>query len=74
MKWWPITSEKTSVLRAATSCWSVPKGLLGTTYMAVIRPFRHLIVHPALTRETERAWQAPDANPDTGADVPQIDP
>jgi hypothetical protein len=50
-----------------------PNGLLGIGYMAVIRPFRHLIVYPALTRETERAWRALDANPDTGADVPQID-
>jgi hypothetical protein len=50
-----------------------PNGLLGTVYMAVIRPFRHLIVYPALTRETERAWRALDANPGTGAGVPQID-
>jgi hypothetical protein len=47
-----------------------PNGLLGTVYMAAIRPFRHLIVYPALTRETERAWRAPDADPDTAADVP----
>jgi hypothetical protein len=39
----------------------------------VIRPFRHLIVYPLLTRETTRAWRAPDANPNTGAHVPQID-
>ena len=51
-----------------------PNGLLGNVYMAVIRPFRHLIVYPALTRETERAWRAPDASPGTGAHVPQIDP
>jgi hypothetical protein len=50
-----------------------PNGLLGTVYMAVIRPFRHLIVYPLLTRETTRAWRAPDANPNTGAHVPQID-
>ena len=51
-----------------------PNGLLGSAYMAAIRPFRHLIVYPALTRETERAWRAPDASPGTGAHVPQIDP
>jgi hypothetical protein len=28
-----------------------PNGLLGTAYMAAIRPFRHLIVYPAITRE-----------------------
>jgi hypothetical protein len=43
-----------------------PNGLLGTGYMAVIRPFRHLIVYPLLTRETERAWRALNANPNTG--------
>ena len=32
-------------------------GLLGSAYMAVIRPFRHLIVYPALMREIERAWR-----------------
>jgi hypothetical protein len=30
-----------------------PNGWLGTAYMAAIRPFRHLIVYPAVTRE----WQ-----------------
>ena len=49
-----------------------PNGLLGTGYMAVIRPFRHLIVYPLLTRETGRAWRALNANPDLGAHVPQI--
>jgi Protein of unknown function (DUF2867) len=35
-----------------------PRGKLGATYMALIRPFRHLIVYPALTRQIGRAWQA----------------
>jgi hypothetical protein len=35
-----------------------PNGLLGTVYMAVIRPFRYLIVYPQMTRELERAWRA----------------
>jgi hypothetical protein len=29
-----------------------PNGLLGRTYMAAIRPFRHLIVYPSVMRET----------------------
>jgi hypothetical protein len=49
-----------------------PNGLLGTSYMAAIRPFRHLIVYPLLTRETERAWRALNANPDTGPHGSQI--
>jgi hypothetical protein len=44
-----------------------PNGLLGNGYMAAIRPFRHLIVYPALLRQTGRAWQALQASPGTGA-------
>jgi Protein of unknown function (DUF2867) len=35
-----------------------PAGLLGTCYMAAIRPFRHLIVYPAMLRGIEREWRA----------------
>jgi Protein of unknown function (DUF2867) len=35
-----------------------PNGLLGTLYMAAIRPFRHLIVYPAAIRRIEREWRA----------------
>jgi hypothetical protein len=34
-----------------------PNGVLGSAYMAAIRPFRHLVVYPALMRQVERAWQ-----------------
>ena len=34
-----------------------PNGRLGTAYMAAIRPFRHLIVYPALMQQIARAWQ-----------------
>ena len=34
-----------------------PRGAFGRGYMALIKPFRHWIVYPALTRQTERAWQ-----------------
>jgi hypothetical protein len=33
-----------------------PRGSFGTAYMALIRPFRHWIVYPALMRQFERAW------------------
>jgi hypothetical protein len=33
-------------------------GLLGTAYMAAIRPFRHLIVYPGMLREIGRGWRA----------------
>jgi Protein of unknown function (DUF2867) len=33
-----------------------PRGTFGRGYMALIKPFRHWIVYPALMRQTERAW------------------
>jgi hypothetical protein len=33
-----------------------PRGLFGKGYMALIKPFRHWVVYPALMRQTERAW------------------
>ena len=35
-----------------------PRGRFGAAYMALIGPFRHLIVYPALMRQIERAWEA----------------
>jgi hypothetical protein len=35
-----------------------PRGLLGKGYMALIKPFRYLIVYPALMRQVEREWNA----------------
>ena len=35
-----------------------PNGLLGHAYMAAIRPFRHLIVYPALMRQIEQRFWA----------------
>jgi hypothetical protein len=33
-----------------------PNGLFGDAYMAAIKPFRHLIVYPAMLRQFERDW------------------
>jgi hypothetical protein len=35
-----------------------PRGRLGKGYMALIAPFRHWIVYPALLRQLERQWRA----------------
>ena len=35
-----------------------PNGLFGTSYMAAIRPFRHLVVYPLMERELGRRWLA----------------
>ena len=40
-----------------------PNGLLGSAYMAAIRPFRHLIVYPPAIRQIEREWRARTPDP-----------
>ncbi len=40
-----------------------PNGLLGTAYMAAIRPFRHLIVYPPAMEQIERTWRAGAGEP-----------
>jgi hypothetical protein len=35
-----------------------PRGRLGEGYMALIKPFRYLIVYPALMRQIERMWSS----------------
>ncbi len=35
-----------------------PRGRLGTGYMALIAPFRHRVVYPALMNQIEQAWNA----------------
>ena len=35
-----------------------PNGVLGSAYMAAIRPFRHLVVYPPLMRRLAREWRA----------------
>lgn len=40
-----------------------PNGLFGWLYMAAIKPFRYLIIYPAMTRQWERAWRNRDAHP-----------
>jgi hypothetical protein len=40
-----------------------PNGLLGSGYMAAIRPFRHLIVYPPIMQQIGRAWRAGAGDP-----------
>jgi len=40
-----------------------PNGLLGTAYMAAIKPFRYVIVYPALMRQIGRVWRAGIGSP-----------
>lgn len=43
--------------RAQMTVLVKPNGLPGKAYMAAIRPFRHLIVYPAMMRESEGRWR-----------------
>jgi hypothetical protein len=45
--------------RGEMAVYVKPNGLLGSGYMAAIKPFRRLIVYPRMTRDIERAWRAP---------------
>ncbi len=40
-----------------------PRGRFGQAYMAAIKPFRYLIVYPALMRQFGRAWDRRPASP-----------
>ena len=42
--------------QAEMAVYVKPNGRFGTAYMALIKPFRHLIVYPALMRQSERTW------------------
>jgi len=47
-------ANETSGFRAQMAVYVKPNGLLGMGYMAAIRPFRYLIVYPAILREMGR--------------------
>jgi hypothetical protein len=49
-------ADQTGGYRGQMAVLVKPNGLLGSAYMAAIRPFRHLIVYPALMRQLEREW------------------
>ncbi len=50
--------DQTGGYRGQMAVYTKPNGLLGTAYMAAIRPFRHLIVYPAMLRQIERTWRS----------------
>ena len=46
-----------------------PRGRFGRAYMSFIRPFRYLVVYPALMRHIERAWNRRGADAVAAAPV-----
>jgi Protein of unknown function (DUF2867) len=54
--------DQTGSYRGQMAVLVKPNGLLGTGYMAAIKPFRHLIVYPQMMQQIERAWRASARN------------
>lgn len=59
--------EQTGGYRGQMAVLVKPNGALGSAYMTAIKPFRHLIVYPALLRQIERQWQARSGAPSGAA-------
>ncbi len=51
--WLPETEGRFVVQMAV---YAKPRGTMGRAYMALIAPFRHWIVYPAMMRWVERSW------------------
>jgi hypothetical protein len=64
MGWVP---DESGGYRAQMAVLVKPNGRFGQAYMAAIKPFRHLLVYPALMREIEREWLSAPQSP---ADAP----
>jgi hypothetical protein len=50
--------DQTGGYRGQMAVLVKPNGLLGTGYMAAIKPFRHLIVYPQMMQQIGRAWHS----------------
>jgi Protein of unknown function (DUF2867) len=50
--------DETGGYRGQMAVYVKPNGLLGTGYLAAIRPFRHLLVYPPMMRQIGRVWRA----------------
>ena len=49
--------EGTGGYRGQMAVYVKPNGLLGEGYLAAIKPFRHLILYPAMLRDIGRRWE-----------------
>jgi hypothetical protein len=53
---WADQGDET--FQAQLAVYVKPRGALGKAYMGFIKPFRYLIVYPALMRQVERQWNS----------------
>ena len=58
--WVPDAAER---YRGEMAVYVQPNGLAGAAYMAAIKPFRHLLVYPAILRELEQQWESTEQHP-----------
>ena len=49
--------DESGSLRAQMAVLVKPNGRFGNAYMAAIRPFRHLIIYPAVMRQGQELWE-----------------
>ena len=55
LSWVP---DQEGLYRGQMAVYVKPNGLLGTCYLAAIKPFRHLIVYPPMIRQLSERWRA----------------
>jgi hypothetical protein len=67
------TPDGTGGYRGQMAVLVKPNGRFGAAYMAAIKPFRHLLVYPALMRAVERDWQT-NASPSSTTRSPRPGP
>lgn len=65
--------EGEGVYRGQMGVYVKPRGRFGATYMALIGPFRHLIVYPALMRQIGRAWDTRPHAKNPGGSMQELD-
>jgi hypothetical protein len=56
-------ADETGGYRGQMAVYAKPNGLLGSTYMAAITPFRRLLVYPAMLQGIGRIWRARRGEP-----------
>jgi hypothetical protein len=57
-------ADETCGYRGQMAVYAKPNGLLGSAYMAVITPFRHLLVYPRMLRRIGEIWRTRRGEPD----------
>ena len=53
---WVPTRRPRAAIEVQMAVLVKPNGLVGKAYMLAIRPFRHLIVYPAVMRQGRALW------------------